>query len=78
MSLGLQVPRDLSLIATGSRQSAIFQCPIPTVIEADYTAMMREALSMLRAQIEKRPVATPVKSFPPRLVQGHTVARAQP
>ena len=74
--LGIDIPRDLSVIAVGYSQLAAVLHPTPVMIEPDFGSMMQAGVGILRALKAKRPVAEPVQRFAPRLTEGKTVAFA--
>lgn len=74
--MGLNVPRDLSVIAVGYSQLAAVLYPTPVMIEPDFAGMMRAGLDNLRARLAGRPVSEPTQRFMPLLTTGSTVALA--
>ncbi len=74
LEMGLNVPRDLSIVAYTFSHLAATILPYPTHIEPDYSVMMDCALNMLRASIEGRPVGRSNRIMVPRLVAGQTTA----
>ena len=76
IELGLQVPRDLSVISYGSVLEAERRYPRLTTIENDYADMTAQAMELVLAQIQKQPIEQPRRSVAPRLMPGRTVGPA--
>ncbi|MFA4945357.1 MAG: LacI family DNA-binding transcriptional regulator [Lentisphaeria bacterium] len=69
---GLAAPADLSVVSYGSEAEAAARYPKLTTIENDYAAVTAQAMEMLLARVQGRPVEQPVQWVLPRLVVGAT------
>ncbi|HCD31986.1 MAG TPA: hypothetical protein DER01_06220, partial [Phycisphaerales bacterium] len=74
--MGLNVPKDLSVIAVGYSQLASVLYPKPVMIELDFAGMMRGALDNLRSRLAKRPVKEATQRVMPHITDGDTIALA--
>lgn len=74
--LGLDVPRDLSVVSYGSVAEAERRYPRLTTIENDYAEITLQAMSLLELQLSKQPIDRPRRRVTPRLIPGNTVAAA--
>lgn len=76
LTLGLSVPRDLSIIAVGISTSAQDTCPAFSTIENDYRSIMQHAMDMLVQLIDGNELQHDEIHVPPMIVMRETVGPA--
>lgn len=74
MARGLQIPRDLSVVAYGTSIDAERSLPRLDCIEPDHAALVARAVEMLRARLRGEQVAQTELLVPPQLVQRDSVS----
>lgn len=75
-SLGLNVPRDVSIIAVGMSESAMDTSPALCTIEVDYKTMLPAALEMLNDQLSGNFEGIKQLRVPPNLVLRQSIGNA--
>ncbi|HAI11958.1 MAG TPA: hypothetical protein DCM28_09655 [Phycisphaerales bacterium] len=76
LTQGLNVPRDISVIAVGMSQSAMDTCPAFSTIENNYRALLNAAMDMLVQLVEGQTVDNVEVHIPPVIVMRDSVGPA--